>query len=108
MYTLLSTNSFVHLTGGCKVLLVGPWKADGSSEYTCTFGEKSVKAELVQDGVLSCITPGIPLFSFSQLSINIWGSVQLCRCNTDRQIDVENPVCRAVENPVYRAAENPV
>ncbi|XP_067950897.1 calmodulin-binding transcription activator 2-like isoform X2 [Watersipora subatra] len=47
--------------GGCKVLLVGPWRhgedQDDSSGYTCLFGEKTVKADLVQDGVLSCITP---------------------------------------------------
>ena len=46
-----------YFAGGCKVLLVGPWHT-ASNEYTCMFGDTPVKAELVQDGVLSCITPG--------------------------------------------------
>ncbi|KAF6021537.1 camt-1 [Bugula neritina] len=44
------------MAGGCKVLLVGPWKA-ATNTYSCIFGDKTVPAEFVQDGVLSCITP---------------------------------------------------
>lgn len=39
------------------MLLVGPWRT-GTSDYTCMFGDIPVRAGLVQEGVLSCITPG--------------------------------------------------
>jgi len=45
------------LTGGCKVLLVGPWMAE-SCKYSVLFDDLTVEAEMVQHGVLSCITPG--------------------------------------------------
>lgn len=39
------------------MLLIGPWR-DRNSDHECIFGDTRVKAEMVQDGVLSCITPG--------------------------------------------------